>query len=92
MVLAELGGLPEGFVLASKVDHDPFTSVSMGKPASLEETLSRLGLDRLQLLYLHDPEVITFEEAMRLGGAVEALVALREEGAVSYIGVAGAAA
>jgi D-threo-aldose 1-dehydrogenase len=93
MVLAELGGLPEGFVLASKVDRDPCTGAFDGERArrSFGETLSRLGLDRLQLLYLHDPEVITFEEAMRPGGAVEALVALREEGSVSYIGVAGGA-
>ena len=33
MVLAELGGLPEGFVLASKVDRDPFTSVFDGERA-----------------------------------------------------------
>jgi D-threo-aldose 1-dehydrogenase len=93
MVLAELGGLPEGFVLASKVDRDPRTGAFDGERArrSFGETLSRLGLDRLQLLYLHDPEVITFEEAMRPGGAVEALVALKEEGSVSYIGVAGGA-
>jgi D-threo-aldose 1-dehydrogenase len=91
MVLAELGGLPEGFVLASKVDPDPASGAFDGDRArrSFAETLSRLGVERLQLLYLHDPEVMSFEEAMRPGGAVKALVALRDEGAVSYIGVAG---
>lgn len=90
-VLAELGGLPEGFVLASKVDADPATGAFDGARArrSFEESLARLGLGRLQLLYLHDPEVIGFEDAMRPGGAVEALMALKEEGLASYIGVAG---
>jgi len=90
-MLAELGGLPEGFVLASKVDADPATGAFDGARTrrSLEESLARLGLSRLQLLYLHDPEVIGFQEAMRPGGAVEALVALKEQGLTSYIGVAG---
>jgi len=89
-VLAELGGLPEGFVLASKVDPDPVTGAFDGQRArrSFEETLSRLGLARLQILYLHDPGRTTFEEAMRPGGAVEALVSLRDEALVSHIGVA----
>src|SRR5919205_2902018 len=46
-------------------------------------------MSRLQLVYLHDPERITFEEATAPEGAVEALVALRDEGVVQHIGVAG---
>ena len=91
MAIAERGGLPEGFVLASKVDRDSVTEAFDGLRVrrSFEESLSHLGLDHLQLLYLHDPEFITFKEAMRPGGAVEALLAIRDEGLVSHIGVAG---
>ena len=57
--------------------------------ASVEESLERLGLNRLQLVYLHDPEKITFEEGVAKGGPVEALVALQLEGVIEHIGVAG---
>lgn len=84
-------GLPAGFVLATKVDPDPETREFSGRRVrvSVEESLERLGLDHLPLLYLHDPERIGFEEAMVRGGPVEALVKLRAEGLVDYIGVAG---
>jgi D-threo-aldose 1-dehydrogenase len=85
------GGLPAGFVLATKVDPDPRTGDFSGRRvrASLEESLGRLGLDRVPLLHLHDPERIRFEDAMAAGGAVESLVRLRDEGVVDSIGVAG---
>ncbi|TKK86531.1 aldo/keto reductase [Herbidospora galbida] len=85
-------GLPEGFVLATKADADPDTGDFSGERVrrSAEESLERLGVDHVPVMYLHDPEYhITFEEAMAPGGAVEALVALREEGVVGHIGVAG---
>lgn len=49
---------------------------------SVEGSLLRLGTDRIDLLYLHDPADI--DEALR--GAVPALVRLREEGVVRAIG------
>ncbi|GLX93761.1 aldo/keto reductase [Herbidospora sp. NBRC 101105] len=85
-------GLPEGFVLATKADADPGTGDFSGERVrrSVEESLERLGVDHVPVMYLHDPEYhITFEEAMAPGGAVEALVALREEGVVGHLGVAG---
>jgi D-threo-aldose 1-dehydrogenase len=90
-VLAERGGLPEGFVLATKVDPLPGSSDFSGERvrASVSESLERLGLERLQLVFLHDPEKITFEEATASGGAVEALVRLRDEGSIEHLGVAG---
>ncbi len=57
--------------------------------ASVRESLDRLGLDRLQLVNLHDPERMTFAEATGPGGAVEALIELRDQGAIDLIGVAG---
>jgi D-threo-aldose 1-dehydrogenase len=89
--LAAAGGLPEGFVLATKVDPLPGSDDFSGARvrASVGESLQRLGLDSLQLVYLHDPERITFEEATRPGGPVEALVQLRDEGVIQHLGVAG---
>ena len=90
--LAAAGGLPPGFVLATKVDADPGTGDFSGERVrrSVAESLERLGLDRVQLMYLHDPEYhLTFAEAMAPGGPVEALVALREQGVLGHLGVAG---
>ncbi len=89
--LAEVGGLPKGHVLATKVDPDPETGEFDGPAVrrSAEGSLKRLGLDRFQLLHLHDPEGIGFEAAMAPGGAVHALLALKEEGLASHLGVAG---
>jgi D-threo-aldose 1-dehydrogenase len=91
LALAARGGLPADVVLATKVDPDPITGDFSGQRvfASYEESLERLGVDRVPLLYLHDPERISFEEATAPEGAVEALARLREEGRVDYIGVAG---
>src|SRR5579871_1555064 len=91
IVLRELGGLPPGFVLASKADRDLKTGVFTGDQMrrSVERSLRLLGLEQLQLVYLHDPEHITFEEAMQPGGPVEALLRCKDEGLVARVGVAG---
>ena len=68
--LAAAGGLPPEFVLATKVDADPGTGDFSGDRVkrSVEESLYRLGLDRVPLMYLHDPEYhLTFAEAMARG-------------------------
>jgi D-threo-aldose 1-dehydrogenase len=85
-------GQPPGFVLATKVDADPETGDFSGERVrrSAAESLRRLGVDRVPLLYLHDPELhITFEQAMAPGGAVDALVGLREAGVAAHLGIAG---
>jgi len=91
IVLRELGGLPPGFVLASKADRDihtgEFTGVQMRR--SVERSLRLLGQERLPLLYLHDPEHISFEEAMQPGGPVEVLLQCKEEGLFEHLGIAG---
>jgi D-threo-aldose 1-dehydrogenase len=89
--LAEMGGLPESFVLATKVDPVRGSTDFSGDRvrASVAESLERLGLNRLQLVYLHDPEKMTFAEGTAPGGAVEALVQLRNEGVIDHLGVAG---
>jgi D-threo-aldose 1-dehydrogenase len=88
--LREAGGLPEGFVLATKVDRDASGDFSGARVRrSLQESLERLGLERLALVYLHDPEHIAFEAGVGPGGPVEALVELRHEGLIDHLGVAG---
>lgn len=91
LVLQELGDVPEGYVLATKADRDLTTGVFTGEQMrkSVERSLRLLGLGRLPLVYLHDPEHITFEEAMQPGGPVEVLRRCKEEGLIEHLGVAG---
>jgi D-threo-aldose 1-dehydrogenase len=51
---------------------------------SVEESLVRLGVDRIDMLYIHDPDE-HFDEA--LSGAFRALDRLRSDGSVQAIGV-----
>ena len=90
--LAAAGGLPQGFVLATKVDADPATGDFSGERVrrSVAESLERLGLDQVPLMYLHDPEYhLTFAEAMAPGGPVGALLDLRDRRLVGHLGIAG---
>ena len=90
VALRDAGGVPDGFVLATKVDRDASGDFSGARVRrSLEESFHRLGISRAQLVYLHDPEHISFAEGMAPGGPVEALVALRDEGLIQHLGVAG---
>lgn len=56
-----------------------------GIRASLDESLERLGIDAVDVLYLHDPEEDDLGPALASG--VPALVSLREEGLVTAVGV-----
>ena len=61
-----------------------------GARAELERSLDRLGVDKVDLLQLHnlvDPQ--EWETALGPGGALEAAIAAREEGLVRFIGVTG---
>ena len=91
LAIAAEGGLPDEFVLATKADRDPRTGEFSGGQVrrSVEQSLERLGVDRLPLLYLHDPEHLTFADGMAPRGPVEELIRLRDEGLVDHLGVAG---
>ena len=77
---------PDRFFLATKTharDGD-------GARASLERSLERMGVDRVDLIQLHnlvEPE--DWETAHAPGGALEALVRARDEGLTRFIGVTG---
>lgn len=91
LVLRELGQLPSGLVLSTKADRDlqsgDFTGAQMRR--SVERSLRLLGLEKLQLVYLHDPEHISFEEAMKPNGPVAVLQQCQAEGLIAHLGVAG---
>lgn len=91
IALRERGGLPPSFVLATKADRDLATGDFSGDQMrrSIERSVHLLGLDRLQLVYLHDPEHTTFEAAMAPGGPVEVLARYRDDGVIQHLGVAG---
>ncbi len=58
--------------------------------AGLERSLERLGVDRLDLIQLHNlVEEDEWRRAFSPGGAVEALFAARDEGLVDHVGVTG---
>ena len=50
---------------------------------SLESSLARLGLDRVDVVYLHDPDDVD----LALESAIPAMIRLRDEGVVRSIGV-----
>jgi D-threo-aldose 1-dehydrogenase len=90
-VLREIGGVPAGFVVATKADRDARNGDFSGDQIrrSIERSLNLLGLDYLPLLYLHDPEHAPFEEIMAKGGPVDVMRRFVADGVVGHIGVAG---
>ncbi len=90
-VIRELGGLPPGFIMATKLDRDMETGRfdAVRARRSLDESLAALGLDRVQILHLHDPEYAgDLTEITRSGGAMDELFRIKEEGLVDAVGLA----
>ena len=91
LALREQGGLPQGFVLATKADRDLQTDDFSGEQIkrSVERSLKLLGLDYIQIMYIHDPEHTTFENIMGPGGALEVLQRFKDEGVIGHLGISG---
>jgi D-threo-aldose 1-dehydrogenase len=91
LVLRELGGVPSGYIVATKADRDLKTGDFSGAQIrrSVERSLNLLGQNKVPIVYLHDPEHAKFEDIMAAGGAVEVLHKLKEQGIIGHIGVAG---
>lgn len=91
VVLQEMGGVPDGYVIATKADRDLKTGEFTGEQMkrSVERSLKLLGLSHLPLVYLHDPEHAPFEQITAKGGAIDALCQLRDEGIIGHLGLAG---
>ncbi len=87
-VLRELGGLPAGAVVSTKLDRDMETNRFDADRArrSIEQSLEALGLDRVQILHLHDPEYAS--SLADVDGALGELHRMKEEGIADVIGLA----
>lgn len=90
-VLSELGGVPDGYIIGSKCDRDLRTGDFSGEQIkrSIERSLRLLGVDRLPIMHLHDPEHSTFEAVMAPGGPVDVMQRFKDEGLVEHLGLAG---
>jgi D-threo-aldose 1-dehydrogenase len=89
--IRERGGLPRGFVVSTKLDRDPETNVFDAARArrSLEKSLAALGLERIDLLNLHDPEHSrSIAEATARDGSLGELFRMKEEGLAKAVGLA----
>jgi D-threo-aldose 1-dehydrogenase len=80
------GGDDLGHGFAVPDDHvRRFDPSEAGIRRSLEASLDRLGLDRVDVLFLHDPDVYDLDRGLAEG--LPALARLRDEGLVDAIGV-----
>ncbi len=89
--IRERGGLPKSFIISSKLDRNMDTNLFDGDRArrSLEESLKALGVDHIPLLHLHDPEYASdLKDVTKAGGAIAALMRMKEEGLVRAVGLA----
>lgn len=85
-----MGGVPDDTVLVTKAGRNRDTG-EYGRDRvlrSFDESVARLGVDVFPVYHLHDPYTMSFEEASGPGGALEALVQLKEEGRVGSLGIA----
>jgi D-threo-aldose 1-dehydrogenase len=73
----------QGFDVVSSMRRR-FDFSSDGVRRSLDESLERLGLDRVDIVLIHDPD---HHAEQAIGEAYPALAALRDEGVVGAIGV-----
>ncbi len=90
-VIREMGGLPDGFVISTKLDRHMETLRFDADRArrSLEESLVALSVDSVQLLHLHDPEhARNLGEITGPGGAISELFRMKEEGLTQAVGLA----
>jgi len=90
LALKEIGGLPAGAVLQTKAGRHVPTNDYSGPMVKqrFERSLELLGIDKVDILYLHDAEHTTFEAAMAPVGPVEVLQDARRQGLTRFIGVA----
>ncbi|MFN0190417.1 MAG: aldo/keto reductase [Aestuariivirga sp.] len=85
------GGKPKNLIISSKLDRDMDTLAFDAAQArrSLEESLKAMGVDRIDLLHLHDPEhARDLKEIGGRNGALAELFKMKEEGLCTAVGLA----
>jgi D-threo-aldose 1-dehydrogenase len=90
-VIRERGGLPKGFAISTKLDRDFENGrFDAGRARrSLDESLKALGLDRVDILHVHDPEhAASLSEVTGPDGAIAELFKMKEEGLAGAAGLA----
>lgn len=81
-----LSRYPDTFFVATKTGERSYRAAR----EEIRRSLDRLGVDRVDLLQLHNlVDVIDWENALGADGALEAAVEAREEGLIRFIGVTG---
>jgi len=91
LAIKELGGVPEGAVVSTKLDRDMDTLLFDASQArrSLEESFNALGVDYVDILHLHDPEHAgSLDPIVQKGGAIDELFKMRDEGLCKTVGLA----
>ena len=89
-VIRERGGLPAGFLLATKLDLDFDTRRFDGAAASrsLEASIKALGIDHFHVLHLHDPEFIDDPtDISGPKGSMAELMKMKQEGFCDAVGL-----
>ena len=84
-------GWPNNFILSTKLDRD-MNTLGFDKDRarkSLEESLNALNLDKVDILFLHDPEhTKDVNEITKKGGSMDELFKIKEEGLCRAVGLA----
>ena len=90
-VIQERGGLPDDFVISTKLDRDMKTQKFDATRArkSIEESLDAVKVDSIGLLHLHDPEHCRdITEITSPHGSLTELFKMKEEGLAATVGLA----
>jgi aryl-alcohol dehydrogenase-like predicted oxidoreductase/murein tripeptide amidase MpaA len=88
LALKSLGGRPPGLYLSTKTGTHPYRRgdySAEGTRWSVENSLRFLGVDSVDLLFVHDPE--SMNPVMSPGGALSELERMRDEGKLRWIGL-----
>ena len=86
-LLPQVSNVPDDLVIATKFGRGDFTSDGFRRSA--EQTLADLHLDRIPLMFIHDPrDEDDMSVVLGRGGALEGLRKLQDDGLVGAIGVA----
>jgi D-threo-aldose 1-dehydrogenase len=91
LVLRERGGLPANAILETKAGRNPRDNDYSGETVKrrFERSLDLLGVDRVDVVFLHDQEWTTFEDAFASGGPMDVLRGYQDQGVIGHLGVAG---